>query len=192
MWANPDDDIGYRYLPSGNGCRKPARNWGSRRVTSITEARSDSMAKSGNRAAIGALILGGLAVIAPRFLYGTQGLGGYGGLSGGYGGMMGAYGGMMGGYGGMMGGYGGMMGGYGSVGTVGTAGTIVALVGQLGFLLLLVGGAYLLYRAFVGAGSGSQFGTTDTAMEELRLAYARGDLSEEEFETRRAPSSTER
>ena len=178
MVANPADDIGCGYLPPGIPCHKMARNRVICRLASINERRADNMAKLGRQAAIGALLLGGLAVIAPRFLYGTSRLGGYGGLSGGYGGMMG-------GYGGMMGGYGGMMGGYGGLGTVGTTGSVVALIGQLGFLLLLVGGGYLLYRALSRSNSASQFGTTDTAMEELRLAYARGDLSEEEFETRR-------
>lgn len=45
---------------------------------------------------------------------------------------------------------------------------------------LLVGG-YLLYRAFTGRRGG-----TDPALAELRLAYARGELSEEEYEQRRA------
>ncbi|WP_458189096.1 SHOCT domain-containing protein [Haladaptatus sp. NG-WS-4] len=46
-------------------------------------------------------------------------------------------------------------------------------------LLVVLGLGYLLYRALAGGGSG------DAALEELRLAYARGDISEEEFETRR-------
>ncbi|WP_423747324.1 SHOCT domain-containing protein (plasmid) [Haladaptatus sp. SPP-AMP-3] len=48
-------------------------------------------------------------------------------------------------------------------------------------LLILLGGGYLLYRAFTRNDVG-----TDRALEELRLAYARGDLSEEEFEARRS------
>lgn len=136
------------------------------------------MAKLGRQAAIVALLLGGLATIAPTFLSGTTRLGGYGSLSGGYGGMTGGYGGMMGGHGAMMGGYGGM-------GGFGTGWTIFGLLSQLGFLLLLVGGGYLLYRAFVADEDSNYLGTSDTAVEELRLAYARGDLSEDEYETRR-------
>ncbi|MCX2819823.1 SHOCT domain-containing protein [Haladaptatus sp. F3-133] len=43
-------------------------------------------------------------------------------------------------------------------------------------VLLLAGGGYLLY---------SRSDSTDKAIEELRVAYARGDISEEEFEKRR-------
>lgn len=49
-------------------------------------------------------------------------------------------------------------------------------------MLLVIGGVgYLLYAGVRGAGDG----TTDSAIEELRHAYARGDLSDEEFERRR-------
>lgn len=48
-------------------------------------------------------------------------------------------------------------------------------------VLLLIG--YVLYRTLGGPRSSTS--RTDPAMEELRLAYARGDLTEEEFETRR-------
>lgn len=48
-------------------------------------------------------------------------------------------------------------------------------------LIILIGGGYLLYRAFARDDVG-----TDPALEELRLVYARGELSEEEFETRRS------
>ncbi|WP_415378921.1 SHOCT domain-containing protein [Halosimplex sp. TS25] len=55
---------------------------------------------------------------------------------------------------------------------------------MLAWLVVLVGIGYLLYRGLVGGtGSGA---LSDPALEELRLAYARGDLSEEEFEERRA------
>nr|WP_305080130.1 SHOCT domain-containing protein [Natronomonas sp. LN261] len=40
-----------------------------------------------------------------------------------------------------------------------------------------------LYRWLVGGGRAGA--VTDPALEELRMAYARGDLSEEEFEERR-------
>ena len=45
-------------------------------------------------------------------------------------------------------------------------------------VVLAVG--YLLYRGAVHTGRSG-----DPALEELRLAYARGDLTDEEFETRR-------
>jgi putative membrane protein len=79
------------------------------------------------------------------------------------------------GFGGMMG-YGGMMGGYESVGGWWP---LVGMVMQLVFLLVLLGVGYLVYRR-----------VTDTqdarkpAIEELRMAYARGDLTDEEFERR--------
>lgn len=49
----------------------------------------------------------------------------------------------------------------------------------LSLLLLVVG--YALYRTI----SRQRGEETDPALEELRLAYARGDLSDEEFEERR-------
>lgn len=49
------------------------------------------------------------------------------------------------------------------------------------FLLVLIGIGYVLYRA-VTRGS---LGDNDQAIEELRTAYARGELSQEEFEQRR-------
>jgi len=80
------------------------------------------------------------------------------------------------GFGGMMG-YGGMTGGYGT-----TSGwwPLVGMLVQLVFLLLLVGGGYLVFRRVTESQS-----SRNPAMEELRMAYARGDLTEEEFETRR-------
>ena len=54
---------------------------------------------------------------------------------------------------------------------------------MLVWLLVLLGIGYVLYRGLVG--SVDQHVETDPALEELRLAYARGDLSEEEFENRR-------
>lgn len=47
-------------------------------------------------------------------------------------------------------------------------------------LVILVGVIYILY-----ANSAGESTQTDTALEELRTAYARGDLSDEEFEIRR-------
>lgn len=55
------------------------------------------------------------------------------------------------------------------------------LVMWLVALAVFFGIGYLLYRA-VG---GSPDRRTDPAMEELRMAYARGDLTDEEFEKRR-------
>lgn len=45
---------------------------------------------------------------------------------------------------------------------------------------VILGGGYLLYRALRTPRTGS-----DPALESLRTAYARGDLSDEEFERRR-------
>ena len=49
------------------------------------------------------------------------------------------------------------------------------------FLLVLVGIGYALYRAFTS----EKVGPSDPALEELRVAYARGKLTQEEFEQRR-------
>ena len=82
--------------------------------------------------------------------------------------------------GGMWGG--GMWGGGGGWGDGGfpTWVFLLAALSQLAFLGLLGLGAYLLYRAVTGRQD-----STDAAMEELRLAYARDDLTDEEFENRR-------
>ena len=85
---------------------------------------------------------------------------------------------------GMMG-FGPMMGGMWSGGMWGD-GTVpgwmfvVGIVMQLLFLAALVGGGYLVYRAVADSESDS-----DQALEELRLAYARGDLTDDEYEQRR-------
>jgi putative membrane protein len=50
------------------------------------------------------------------------------------------------------------------------------------WLVVLVGGGYLVYRWATGDGSIG----TDPALEELRMAYARGDVTEEEYERRRS------
>jgi putative membrane protein len=83
--------------------------------------------------------------------------------------------GMMG-IGGMMGGH--MWGGGGATGWF----PLLGLVMQLLFLFVVVVGAYLVYRAVAGDG---EAGDTDPAIEELRSAYARGELSDEEYENRR-------
>lgn len=78
----------------------------------------------------------------------------------------------------LMGMWGGMMGGFGGSG--------IAPVWGLGMMVLwlaiLIGGGYLVYRWLTR----SEFASTDPAMEELRLAYARGDISEDEFDERRS------
>jgi len=73
-------------------------------------------------------------------------------------------------------GFGGMMGQYG-----GTGGwwPLVGMLVPLVFLLILLGGGYLVFRR-------SETQTSrNPAMEELRTVYARGDLTDEEFEARR-------
>lgn len=72
----------------------------------------------------------------------------------------------------MMGG----MYGYGGQGTFGLVGLLVPLA----VLLVVLGAGYLLVRRVTDSA-----GSRDAALEELRHAYARGDLSDEEFETRR-------
>lgn len=57
---------------------------------------------------------------------------------------------------------------------------IAGIVMQLLFLAVLIGGGYLIYRAIRSSDSDS-----DQALEELRLAYARGELTDEEYEQRR-------
>jgi putative membrane protein len=57
---------------------------------------------------------------------------------------------------------------------------LVGLLMQLLFLAAIVGAGYLVYRAVTTADSG-----TDRALEELRLAYARGDITDEEYEQRK-------
>lgn len=83
----------------------------------------------------------------------------------------------------------GMMGwGWGG----GMAGGLSPLWGigmTLVWLVVLIAIGYLLYRGLIG-GVGSTM-TNDRALEELRVAYARGELSDEEFEERRATLSRE-
>ncbi|WP_458207902.1 SHOCT domain-containing protein [Haladaptatus sp. NG-SE-30] len=54
---------------------------------------------------------------------------------------------------------------------------------MLVWLIVFVGIGYFLYRGLVGGGDRGRI--TDPALEELRLAYARGELSEQEYEERR-------
>ena len=83
--------------------------------------------------------------------------------------------------GGMMGYGGGMMGPmYGT-----DAPGWMLFVGALGQLLLfavVVGLGYLGYKALTETGAGTE---TDAAMEELRAAYARGDIDDDEFDRRK-------
>ncbi|MFW6003756.1 MAG: SHOCT domain-containing protein [Halanaeroarchaeum sp.] len=80
------------------------------------------------------------------------------------------------GFGGMMG-YGGMTGQFGTTtGWVPLAGFLVMLL----FFVLVIGGGVLLLQ-----GTSGDARVHDTAIQELRKAYARGDLSEEEFDRRR-------
>ncbi|KAB1197929.1 MULTISPECIES: SHOCT domain-containing protein [Haloferax] len=55
----------------------------------------------------------------------------------------------------------------------------MGLFGQLLVLTVLVGGGIWLFRALNSGGSG------DDALEELRRAYARGDIDDDEFDRRR-------
>ena len=77
----------------------------------------------------------------------------------------------------------GMMGWWGVDGAA--PGTGVSMVGGLGMLLfclvILLGIGYVLYRLFTSLWPSVE----NPALEELRLAYARGELSQEEFEQRR-------
>lgn len=86
--------------------------------------------------------------------------------------------------GGMMG-SGSMMGGMwgGGMWGAGQAPGWLLLVGgvmRLAVLAVIVGVGYLVYRALTGSESES-----DQALNELRLAYARGDLTDDEYEHRR-------
>jgi putative membrane protein len=57
---------------------------------------------------------------------------------------------------------------------------LVNLLNRVLVLAAVVVVGYLVYRGVTGSGDGG-----DDAVSELRLAYARGDLSDEEFERRR-------
>ncbi|MEF8851348.1 MAG: SHOCT domain-containing protein [Haloarculaceae archaeon] len=48
---------------------------------------------------------------------------------------------------------------------------------------MVVGLGYLLYRAVAGTRTGTP--AADPAVEELRIAYARGEVDDEEYERRR-------
>lgn len=75
-----------------------------------------------------------------------------------------------------MGGW-GQMGHWTNTGGMGWLGPAI----WFGVLLLVLGSSYLAYKA-ISQTSGQ---ASDAALEELRVAYARGNLSDEEFEQRR-------
>lgn len=114
------------------------------------------MSTANRRLVVVALVLGALLLI-PLLGMSMVGFGHMGGAWGGH-------------WGGPWGGGGGGMG-------------WVALV-AMGVQLLLVGGllvgGYLLVRAVLQSDDG-----TDPALEELRLAYARGDIDDDEYQRRR-------
>lgn len=58
------------------------------------------------------------------------------------------------------------------------------LVMAFGWLAVLLIVGYVVYRGLVGGTRPAE--STDPALEALRLAHARGDLTNEEFEERRA------
>lgn len=113
-----------------------------------------------NRLVVLGLILLGVVILAPTLGMGFMGAGHMG--SGPWGGGM----------------WGDGM--WGDGGTVSVWAFLLAALSQLAFFGLLAIGGYLLYRALLRDDRSG-----DRALEELRLAYARGDLSEEEFERRR-------
>lgn len=63
----------------------------------------------------------------------------------------------------------------------GTGSSWVWILMWLVMLGILIGGGYLIYRTFATGPTDS----SEPALDELRMAYARGELSDEEFETRR-------
>jgi putative membrane protein len=64
----------------------------------------------------------------------------------------------------------------------GMGGTVWGLMMPLLWLAILLGIGYLIYRWSASRHPGA----ADPALDELRLAYARGDLTDEEFEARRS------
>jgi putative membrane protein len=79
----------------------------------------------------------------------------------------------------------GMMGWWGGAGPSVGLSPLWGLGMMLLFLVVLVGIGYYLYRSLVNGTLNANANTNDPALEELRVAYARGDLSHEEFEQRR-------
>jgi putative membrane protein len=121
---------------------------------------------SDNRLVVIALVLVGVLVLFPMLGMGF-GILGFGHMSGGM--------------------WGGGMWGDGAWGGLPVWAFLLAAIGQIVFLAILAFGAYLVYKAVITDGE-----TTDPALEELRRAYARGDLTDEEFERRREKLERER
>jgi len=109
----------------------------------------------------GLVALGALLVVAPVLVGGTMG---WGAMTGGAWGPTSA---------------GPMMDGAGA----GGAWVPVAAIRWLLALAALVAGGFLLYRPVVGTDTADA--AAGPALRELRTAYARGDLSEEEYDRRR-------
>jgi putative membrane protein len=82
----------------------------------------------------------------------------------------------------MMGMYGGMGGHMWGGQTGNSAAPVWSIVLSLVWLVVLLGVGYLIYRWSTHRHPGAG----DPALDELRLAYARGDLTDEEFEERRS------
>lgn len=77
----------------------------------------------------------------------------------------------------------GMMGWWWGDGMMGGMSPLWGIGMMLFWLVVLLGIGYALYRGVAsGVGPASK---VDPALEELRMAYARGELTEEEFEERR-------
>ncbi|WP_330633162.1 SHOCT domain-containing protein [Halocatena halophila] len=75
----------------------------------------------------------------------------------------------------------GMMGWGGGPGSGMILPPLLGIGMMVALFIVLLGSGFVLYRV-VTRGS---LDSTDRALEELRLAYARGELSQEEFEQRR-------
>lgn len=73
----------------------------------------------------------------------------------------------------------GMMGGMWGTGT--TMSPVWGIAMMLLLVVVIVGIGYALYRAFTS----ERIAPSDPALEELRVAYARGELTQEEFEQRK-------
>ncbi|QGN06450.1 SHOCT domain-containing protein [Halorhabdus sp. CBA1104] len=83
---------------------------------------------------------------------------------------------MGGGFGGMAG-HGGMMDGYASTGGWWA---LVGMFVRLAVLLAVLGGGYVFFHRMTESQA-----SRNPPMEELRMAYARGEISEDAFEERR-------
>ena len=75
----------------------------------------------------------------------------------------------------------GMMGWWGSTGPSVGLSPFWGIGMMVVFLLVLVGIGYFLYKSVTG----EVLNDKDSALEELRIAYARGDISQDEFQERR-------